>query len=60
MLSIPKRNTEQIIDIKRGAVNIPLQTPTKKALELNYNTFKERLALITEFREDDRSILAKK
>lgn len=50
----------QVVDIKRGAVNIPLQTPTKKALELNYNTFKERLALITEFREDDRSILAKK
>jgi len=49
----------QVVDIKRGAVNIPFQTPTKKALELNYNLFKERLALITEFREDN-SILAKK
>lgn len=49
----------QVVDIKRGSASIPFKTPTKKALELNYNLFKERLALITEFREDN-SILAKK
>lgn len=50
----------QVVDIKRGSTSIPLHTPTKKALEINYNIFKERLALITEFKESKGSILAKK
>lgn len=50
----------QVIDIKRGAASIPLHTPTKKALELNYNFLNERLTLLTEFRENNNTILAKK
>lgn len=50
----------QVIDIKRGSASIPLHTPTKKALEINYTLFKERLALITEYKESNGSILAKK
>lgn len=49
----------QVIDIKRGIPAIPLKTPTKKALALNYDVFKERLSQIIEFRETDSS-LAKK
>mgnify|MGYP006174672649 CR=1 FL=1 len=34
----------QIIDIKRGAASVPLKTPNKKAYEMNYGLFKERIA----------------
>jgi hypothetical protein len=38
----------QIIDIKRGAALVPLKTPNKKAYEMNYAVFKERITqLIT-------------
>ncbi|MDD2986644.1 redoxin domain-containing protein [Flavobacterium sp.] len=33
----------QVVNIKRGAASVPLKTPTKKALEMNYTVFKERI-----------------
>ena len=37
----------QIIDIKRGAASVPLKTPNKKAYEMNYAVFKERISQLT-------------
>ena len=37
----------QIIDIKRGAASVPLKTPNKKAFEMNYVIFKERIDQLT-------------
>ena len=33
----------QVVNIKRGSASVPLKTPTKKAMEMNYTVFKERL-----------------
>jgi thiol-disulfide isomerase/thioredoxin len=33
----------QVVDIKRGAASVPFKTPNKKALEMNYSVFKERI-----------------
>ena len=49
----------QVVDIKRGSALVPLKTPTKKAVELNYNLFKERLASIATIK-DESSVLVKK
>lgn len=33
----------EVVDIKRGGISIPSRTPSKKAMELNYALFDERL-----------------
>lgn len=34
----------EVVDIKRGGIAIPARTPSKKAMEMNYAVFNERLA----------------
>ena len=50
----------QLIDIKRGAATIPLKTPTKEAVQINYNLYKERLALLADLKESNNNVLVKK
>jgi thiol-disulfide isomerase/thioredoxin len=33
----------QVVNIKRGAASVPFKTPNKKAIDMNYNVFKERI-----------------
>lgn len=48
----------QLIDIKRGIVVAPLKTPLKKAIELNYLIYKERLAqLNTNFNKKETLVI---
>ena len=49
----------QVVDIKRGAAQPELRTPIKKAIEMNYKVFEERLALITSPDAIKKTILAK-
>ncbi|MDP2158952.1 MAG: hypothetical protein Q8K02_00580, partial [Flavobacterium sp.] len=49
----------QVVDIKRGAAQPELRTPIKKAIEMNYNVFEERLSLITSPDAIKKTILAK-
>jgi thiol-disulfide isomerase/thioredoxin len=37
----------QVVSIKRGAAQPPLRMPIKKAMEMNYEIFSERLSLLT-------------
>jgi thiol-disulfide isomerase/thioredoxin len=38
----------EVVDIKRGGITVPPKTPVKKAIEMNYNVFNERLASFLE------------
>lgn len=38
----------EVIDIKRGGIAIPPRTPSKKAMEMNYAVFNDRLARFLE------------
>ena len=33
----------EVVDIKRGGISIPVRTPSRKAMEMNYAVFNERL-----------------
>lgn len=47
----------QVVNIKRGSASTPLKTPTKKAVEMNYSIFKDRLSELTKFKQDKKELL---
>ncbi|MBC8884327.1 hypothetical protein H9X57_15900 [Flavobacterium piscinae] len=47
----------QVINIKRGATPTHFKTPSKKALEINYLVFKERLDELNKFKQDKKEFL---
>lgn len=47
----------QVVNIKRGAASTPLKIPTKKAMEMNYSIFKERLAELIQFKQNKKGLL---
>jgi len=47
----------QVVNIKRGSAPTPLKTPTKKAMEMNYIVFKERLSELLKINEDKKGML---
>ena len=47
----------QVVNIKRGSASTPLKTPTKKAVEMNYTLFKDRLSELINFKQDKKEFL---
>ncbi len=47
----------QVVNIKRGSASTPLKTPTKKAVEMNYTVFKDRLSELTKLKQDKKELL---
>lgn len=46
----------EVIDIKRGGIAIPPRTPSKKAMEMNYSVFDERLTSFLEKKDQVRQL----
>lgn len=47
----------QVVNIKRGAASTPFKTPVKKAMEMNYAVFKERISGLIKMKEDKNGML---
>jgi len=46
----------EVIDIKRGGIAIPPRTPTKKAIDMNYELFNGRLVAFLEKKDQIRTL----
>jgi hypothetical protein len=46
----------EVIDIKRGGIAIPPRTPTRKAIEMNYDLFNGRLVSFLEKKDQVRTL----
>lgn len=46
----------EVVDIKRGGIPIPPRTPTRKAIDMNYELFNERLVAFLEKKDQVRGL----
>lgn len=47
----------QVVNIKRGSASTPWKTPTKKAVEMNYDIFKDRIGELIKFKQEKKEFL---
>ncbi|RAR47123.1 TlpA family protein disulfide reductase [Flavobacterium lacus] len=47
----------QVVNIKRGSASTPLKTPTKKAVEMNYSIFSDRLSELIQLKQNKKELL---